>query len=360
MKLIRKLKDTLISNSHLIVLGVVLGACQKNCSHDEGYEVAGMAMEIDKYTLKGSDTTIHISIKNNGENVASLDNFCLRASITERVTGSMLAYPDANNNPKSKAKIDELLTHFTTKELLDPEESVTIELQVQPRTGASRAIIALKLYDTSKKKTVAAKTVTWSATSYKLSFINIPAKLKDEEEIRFQISNEGETDVNTAGITVCLNSTEGVEFELDGQKGANIEASLASILHGTKKKLAKNNPTKVITLKLSDARGKNSSTITLALKQGGTSLAQKTVAWSATSYKLSFINIPAKLKDEEIRFQISNEGETDVNTAGITVCLNSTEGVEFELDGQKGANIEISLTNIIRGTKKKLAKGNLT
>ncbi|MEM7055835.1 MAG: hypothetical protein AAF392_03090 [Bacteroidota bacterium] len=221
----------------------------------------------------------------------------------------------------------------------------------------------MELYDTSKEETIATKTVTWSTASYKLSFISIPdpAEVKGDSKIQFQIQNEGD-EVSTDDITVCLASTKGVEFELNGQKGDSIEASLTDILGGSTNTLAKGISTSGITLKLADARGKHCAEIKLELKKGGTSLAQKTVSWSAVSYKLSFISIPdpAEVKDdEEIQFQIQNE-EDEVNTDDITVCLISTEGIELELNGQKGSSIEASLTDILGGSTSTLAKGDLT
>lgn len=244
-----------------------------------------MTMGIDKCILKDSETTILIHIKNDGKTVTCLDDFRLKANIAETGgTGSILAYLDADDNRKGEAEIDELLTHFFERESLDPEGSVTTELQVQPGASVSHAVINLELYDTNEEKIVATKTVTWAAASYSLSFSGIPdsKELKGSETLLFQIKNEGDK-VNTDDITVCLNSTNSVVFDLNGTKSNSIKVSLKDILggSGSTNTLAKGTSTGDITLKLANAQGNDSSEITLELKKHATLLKQKTVQWTA-------------------------------------------------------------------------------
>lgn len=328
----RKIKYTSISVAQLMGLAAILSiaSCQKQCSPKQ--PEASMAMEIENSTLRDSDRTICAYIKNNGKVSTSLASFHLRASITETggVGGSTLAYTDAGGNANKKEKIDEPLTHFTTEESLDHGESVTIALQVEPRTGVSQATITLELYDKNKEETVATETVEWSATSYKLRFIGIidPAELKNNDVLQLQIKNEGD-EVNTDDISLCLNSTEGVEFELNGHKGDDIKVSLNEIL-GTKT-LAKGTSTNNIPLKLEDAKREYSSTITLELKQADKSLAQNTVEWSKEA-----------AENKELELQIKQEKNT------FTCSVTSETDQEFDF-----SKVNVSVSNI-----KKYAKGS--
>ena len=73
-------------------------------------------------------------------------------------------------------------------------------------------------------------------------------ELKDNAAVQFKVQNDGD-EVNTDDIELHLASTNGVEFDLNGTKGADITESLTTILGGSSM-LVQNAQTSDITLKL--------------------------------------------------------------------------------------------------------------
>ncbi|MEM7055838.1 MAG: hypothetical protein AAF392_03105, partial [Bacteroidota bacterium] len=164
---------------------------------------------------------------------------------------------------------------------------------------------------------------------------------------------------STSGITVCLNSTEGVEFELNGQKGASIEASLADIL-GSASTLAQGDLTGDIILKLSDAQGKSSSTVTLELKRAGSSLAQKIVKWSGQGLRLhlhetelydedkvihgTLIGVEECSFDEvSVECKIVKSKSKKTNDPTIDVQLDKAGSVTINIDPKKKRKVTLNV-----------------
>ena len=157
--------------------------------------------------------------------------------------------------------------------------------------------------------------------------------------------------MNTDDIELHLASTNGVEFDLNGTKGADITESLTTILGGSSM-LVQSAQTSDITLKLDKDNSQTNSEITLQLKKGGTTLVSKTVKWSQSLLSMSFAGIAdgQELKDDDaVQFKVQNDGD-EVNTDDIELHLASTNGVELDLNGTKGADITESLTTILGGS----------
>ena len=256
------------------------------------------------------------------------------------------------NDTKSGAEIDQPLTHFTKYESLDPDDSINILFAVQPGADVSQVTVVFELYDIDKEKIVAEETATWSQSLLSMSFTGIAdgQELEDDDAVQFRVQNDGD-EVNTDDIELHLASTNGVEFALNGTKGADITESLTTILGGSSM-LVQSAQTSDITLKLDKDNSQTNSEITLQLKKGGQVLVEKKLKWSQSLLSMSFTGIAdgQELKDNDaIQFKVQNDGD-EVNTDDIELHLASTNGVEFDLNGTKGAGITESLMTILGGS----------
>jgi len=198
-------------------------------------------------------------------------------------------------------------------------------------------------------------------------FVEGKKNIENDEEITFSIKNIGE-EIDLSDIILRCKPTNNSQFKLDGQVVKEIP--LKKFSYTADNLLGNGKNTKPIKLQLADACGNNESKIKLELKRLEESLNKATIKWRSKEIKLAFVGLEsAKTKKirgeltivgtEKLQFQIQNEKD-QVNTDEIIICLESTNGVPFTLNGKLVTAEGIPLIQLLGENTKILNQNDTT
>jgi hypothetical protein len=374
MPFLSKIKSNYFSTTPLILFLVtlIMASCGKQCNPKKttNYNYGEPQLYLSEDRLIGDQKVVELTVETQDKKIILLNDFRIKVTLEEENgTDSKVLYQDKDNIKHEKTDIDEVATHFTSKQQLNADEkSFKLPFTLEPGKDVTKLTASFTIFNIKENRVVNTKSVTWyqadKGKDIQLSLEELSKQLEgDNKTISFKIRNGGLSETEENKLSLQLTRVLGSYAAPIGNDWSVIDPAKGIYTYPLKnlKIGGKQADERQIIINTKQDK-KVIFSIQLLYDNIPQGEAQE-VIWKAYNWPLDIVISDNKTQiegTEEITLTITNEGEKAINTDDIIVQFKSTNGVQFKLGQQTGDTIIQNLTTILNTSNTTLNRGNTT